>query len=153
GPTERARFRIEAQAASRMRHPNIVAIYDFGEHEGRAFFAMELVEGGSLDKHLGGQPQPAALAAGLIRTLANAVQHAHDRKVVHRDLKPANILLQESGTSKATPSSLTPDSGLLTPKITDFGLAKRLDSDSTAWTQDGTILGTANYMAPEQAAG
>jgi serine/threonine protein kinase len=136
-PQQRARFQIEAEAAARMRHPNLVQIYEVGEHAGRPFFAMELVEGGSLDKHVGGRPQPAAQSADLVRTLALAVQHAHERKIVHRDLKPANILL--------------PSPSL--PKITDFGLAKRLDSDSTAWTQDGAVLGTASYMAPEQAAG
>jgi serine/threonine protein kinase len=120
-----------------MRHPNIVLIYDVGEHEGRAYFAMELVEGGSLHRHLGGRPQPPDRTAGLVRTLALAVQHAHAQKVVHRDLKPANVLLTGDGI----------------PKVADFGLAKRLDSESTALTQDGAVLGTASYMAPEQAAG
>jgi serine/threonine protein kinase len=137
GPQQLARFRIEAQAAARMRHPNIVPIFEVGEHEGRPFFAMELVEGGSLDKHLDGRPQPSPQAAELVRTLALAVQHAHEQKIVHRDLKPANVLLAADGT----------------PKITDFGLAKRLDSESTAWTQEGAVVGTASYMAPEQAAG
>jgi serine/threonine protein kinase len=140
GPQERARFRIEAEAGSRMRHPNLVEIYEVGEHAGRAWFAMELVEGGGLDQHLAGRPQPARQAADLIRTLARAVQHAHDQQIVHRDLKPANILL----AAGALPAI---------PKITDFGLAKRLDSDSTALTRDGAVVGTANYMAPEQAAG
>src|SRR5713101_2493732 len=92
GPKERGRFRIEAEAAARMRHPNIVQIYEVGEHAGRAYFAMELIEGGSLDQRFAGNPQPARLAADLIRTLARAVQHAHAQKIVHRDLKPANIL-------------------------------------------------------------
>ncbi len=135
---EQARFRIEAEAAARMRHPNVVAIYDIGEHAGRPYFAMELVEGGSLDKHLTGQPRPAGQAAELVRTVALAVQHAHEQKVVHRDLKPANILLTLQNAE---------------PKITDFGLAKRLDSDSTALTREGSVLGTAGYMAPEQAEG
>jgi serine/threonine protein kinase len=137
GPQERARFRIEAEAAARMRHPNVVSIYDVGEHQGRPYFAMELAEGGSLEKHLAGRPQSARQAAELVRVLALAVQHAHAQKVVHRDLKPANVLLATDGT----------------PKITDFGLAKRLDSDSTALTHEGAVLGTAGYMAPEQAAG
>jgi eukaryotic-like serine/threonine-protein kinase len=136
GPQERARFRIEAEAAARMHHPNIVQIFEAGEHQGRPYFAMELVEGGSLDKQLGGQPQPARDAAGIIRTLALAVQHAHQQQIIHRDLKPANILMQSAS-----------------PKITDFGLAKRLDNESTVATQDGVVLGTAAYMAPEQAAG
>jgi serine/threonine protein kinase len=137
GPQQRARFRIEAEAAARMEHPNIVQIYEVGEHAGRPYFAMEFVEGGSLDKHLAGRPQPPPQAAELVRSLARAVQHAHEQNVVHRDLKPSNILLGADGT----------------PKVTDFGLAKRLDSESTAWTQDGAVLGTAGYMAPEQAGG
>jgi serine/threonine protein kinase len=137
GPQQRARFRIEAEAAARMRHANVVAIYEVGEHQGRPYFAMELVDGPSLDKHLSGRPQPAPQAAELLRTLALAVQHAHAQSVVHRDLKPANILLSAEGV----------------PKVTDFGLAKRLDSQSTVWTQEGAIVGTASYMAPEQAAG
>jgi serine/threonine protein kinase len=136
GPRERGRFRIEAEAAARMRHPNIVEIYEVGEHAGQPYFAMELIDGISLAKHLSGQPQPIRYAATLVRTLALAIQHAHERRIVHRDLKPANILLAG-----------------VTPKITDFGLAKRLDSESTAWTQDGAVLGTASYMPPEQAAG
>src|SRR5262249_20001593 len=78
GPQERARFRIEAEAAARMRHPNVVQIYEYGEHDGRLYFAMELVEGDSLDRHLSGGPLPAAHAAALIRALALAVQHAHE---------------------------------------------------------------------------
>ncbi|HEV3259353.1 MAG TPA: serine/threonine-protein kinase, partial [Gemmataceae bacterium] len=89
GPRERARFRIEAEAVARVQHPNVVQIYEVGEHQGRPYFAMELVEGGGLDKYLAGRPQPAPQAAALVRTLALAVQHAHDQKVIHRDLKPA----------------------------------------------------------------
>ncbi len=96
GPQDRVRFRIEAEAAARMRHPNIVRIYEVGEHAGRPHFAMELIEGGSLDQHLCGRAQPAPQAAELVRALAIAVQHAHEQKIVHRDLKPANILLQRS---------------------------------------------------------
>jgi serine/threonine protein kinase len=176
GPQERGRFQIEAEAAARMRHANIVQIYEVGEHQGRPFFAMELVEGGSLEKHLAGQRWPAPQAAQLVRTLALAVQHAHEQKVVHRDLKPANILLQRKPTTEGTDDTdhtdeegrgkhadTFPSSALsvpsvasvvdLVPKIADFGLAKRLDSASTAWTQEGAVLGTASYMAPEQAAG
>jgi serine/threonine protein kinase len=162
GPKERGRFRIEAEAAARMGHPNIVQIYEVGEHASRAYFAMELIEGGSLDKHFAGQPQPARLASELVRTLARAVQHAHEQKIIHRDLKPANILLAVTSDQwlvarKGEPEPLTLATSrwpLTTiPKITDFSLAKRLDSDSTAWTRDGDVLGTASYMAPEQAAG
>jgi eukaryotic-like serine/threonine-protein kinase len=78
GPQERARFRIEAEAAARVKHPNIVEVYEVGEHQGRTYFSMELVEGGSLDKHITGRPQPATQAAELVRTLALAIQHAHE---------------------------------------------------------------------------
>lgn len=146
---ERARFRIEAEAAARLHHPNVVQVYEVGEYQGQPYFAMELVQGCSLEERLGGQPQPVALAAAFIRTLALAVQHAHEEKVVHRDLKPANILLQgtEDGEQR------TDEVSDLRPKIVDFGLAKRLDSASTALTHDGAVLGTPSYMAPEQAAG
>ncbi len=95
GPRERARFRIEAEAAARMRHPHIVEIYEVDEHQGQPYFAMEFVAGGSLDKYLAGRPHPPAEAAALVRTLALAIQHAHERKIIHRDLKPANVLLKQ----------------------------------------------------------
>jgi serine/threonine protein kinase len=137
GPQERARLLIEARAAARLRHAHVVQIYEVSEHAGGPYIAMELVEGGGLDKRLAGRPLPTGEAAALVRTLALAVQHAHEHKVIHRDLKPGNVLLAADGA----------------PKIADFGLAKILDSDSTAWTRDGAVLGTAGYMAPEQAAG
>ena len=139
GPQERARFRVEAEAAARIRHPNVVRIYEIGEHLGLPFFAMELIEGRSLDRHLAERALTAGKSAELIRTLAYAVQQAHDQQIIHRDLKPGNILIAGPDESEI--------------KITDFGLAKRLDSESTALTWDGAVLGTANYMAPEQAAG
>jgi serine/threonine protein kinase len=137
-PRELARFRIEAEAAARLDHPNVVRILEVGEHRGGPYIAMEFVAGGTLERFLDGKPQPAAVAARLVHTLANAIQHAHDHNVIHRDLKPANILLESSA---------------LVPKVSDFGLAKRLDTDSTALTHDGAVLGTPSYMAPEQAAG
>jgi serine/threonine protein kinase len=136
GPEELVRFRIEAQAAARLDHPNIVRVYDFGEHKGLPYFSMELVLGGSLARKMCGQLWPITAAAHLVQTLAAAIHHAHQHDVIHRDLKPANVLLNADGV----------------PKITDFGLAKRLDS-STDLTGIGRILGTARYMAPEQAAG
>jgi eukaryotic-like serine/threonine-protein kinase len=161
GPQELARFQIEAEAASRMEHPNIVQIHEVGEHDGRPYFAMELVSGGSLDKRLVGQGVDVRQAATLIRTITLAIEHAHARKIVHRDLKPANILLDalpETDRALASNDSDSVDGTSFSldcfiPKITDFGLAKRLDSDSTAWTVAGAVLGTANYMAPEQADG
>src|SRR5262249_17296368 len=119
------------------------------------FFTMEYVPGGSLSERLDGRPWPPADAARLTEKLARAVHAAHAEGIVHRDLKPGNILLtgvrnQESGVSKD--KTLTPDSCLLTPKISDFGLAKRLEQDS-GQTRTGDVVGTPNYMAPEQAAG
>jgi eukaryotic-like serine/threonine-protein kinase len=155
-PQQRDRFRIEAEALLRLRHPNIVQIHAAGEQFGRPYFVMELVEGQGLDQHLGGQLWPLVRAADLLRTLAQAIQHAHDNQVVHRDLKPANILLSVASVSISSAhdgSTRPPVASPLTPKITDFGLAKRLDADSTGWTLEGAILGTPAYMAPEQAAG
>jgi serine/threonine protein kinase len=164
GPDQIARFRSEAEAVAALLHPNIVHIYEIGEHGGRPFIALEYVNGGSLEAHLAGQPVPGRVAAHLLETLARAVHHAHERGIVHRDLKPANILLQkdEGGRMKdeSDPSGssfiLHPSS--FQPKITDFGLAKHLgDADGTpgpgCQTRTGAILGTPSYMAPEQAEG
>jgi tRNA A-37 threonylcarbamoyl transferase component Bud32 len=131
-----ARFRVEAEAVARIKHPNIVQIYEIGDRDGRPFFSLEFCDGGSLAAKLDGTPWVPRRAAELVETLARAVQAAHDRQVVHRDLKPANVLLAADGT----------------PKITDFGLAKRLDA-SAGQTASGAILGTPSYMAPEQANG
>jgi serine/threonine protein kinase len=134
GKQERARFWTEAEAIARLRHPNIVQLYESGECEGHPFFALELVEAGSLAGQLDGSPWPARKAARLVRQLALAVHHAHQRSVIHRDLKPTNVLLAADGT----------------PKITDFGLAKQLDT-SGCDTPSSAVLGTPSYMAPEQA--
>jgi serine/threonine protein kinase len=146
GPTEIARFRTEAEAVARLQHPNIVQIYEIGEFEGRPFFSLEYVAGGSLAERLDRRPLPSRLAAELVRTLALAIDAAHECGIVHRDLKPANILLV-AGDSSSCPST-TP----LVPKIADFGLAKRLGHDS-GMTQTGMVVGTPSYMAPEQAQG
>jgi tetratricopeptide (TPR) repeat protein len=144
GAGQLARFRVEAEAAARLQHANIVQIYEIGEHDGRPYFSMEFVEGGSLERKLAGAPQPAREAAALVETLARAVQYAHQRGVVHRDLKPANVLLEAP--------RLQPG-GLGAPKITDFGLAKILVGAPGAPTQSGVVMGTPSYMAPEQAGG
>jgi tetratricopeptide (TPR) repeat protein len=136
GPQEQERFRVEAEAVARLQHPNVVQIFEVGEAEGQPFLAFEYVEGGSLAQKLGGTPLPAREAAQLAETIARAVQAAHIQGVIHRDLKPANVLLTKDGVVK----------------ITDFGLAKHLDADSSQ-TQMGQILGTPSYMAPEQARG
>jgi WD40 repeat protein len=158
GPRELARFRTEAEAAARLQHPNIVQVFEVGEADGHPYCALEFVEGGSLASKLKAGPLPAPEAAKLVEALARAVQLAHSRNVVHRDLKPANILLsgargQGSGVGKETAAALlTPDPWPLTPKISDFGLARQLDSDS-GQTQAGQVMGTPSYMAPEQASG
>jgi hypothetical protein len=135
GERDLERFRTEAQAIARLAHPNIVQIHEIGEHEGRPFFSLEFCPGGSLDNQLRGAGMSPREAAQLLETLARAVHAAHEKGVIHRDLKPANVLLGEDGT----------------PKITDFGLAKKLDQQGQ--TASGAILGTPAYMAPEQAAG
>jgi WD40 repeat protein len=155
---ERARFRREAEAAARLQHPNIVQVFQFDEAGELPWCALELVDGESLAKRLGGTPLPPAHAAILVETLARAVQYAHERGVIHRDLKPANVLLQRE-QSDGMPedktlsdlSSLLPPS-LLVPKITDFGIAKLLDV-GPGQTRTGDQVGTPSYMAPEQAAG
>jgi eukaryotic-like serine/threonine-protein kinase len=135
-PEQLDRFRFEAEAAARLRHPNIVQIYDVGERDGLPFFALELLEGGSLEARLAGKPQPERQAAELATTLAGAVHAAHRAGIVHRDLKPSNVLFAGDGT----------------PKITDFGLAKRLDDDD-GHTRTGQVMGSPGFMAPEQARG
>jgi tetratricopeptide (TPR) repeat protein len=135
GPNERARFRIEAEAVARLQHPNIVQVYEVGEWDGRPFLSLELVEGG-LEEKLGGMPQPRREAARLAEILARAVHHVHQHGILHRDLKPSNILLTPEGVLK----------------ISDFGLAKLLDSNS-GQTPSEALIGTPGYMAPEQASG
>jgi tRNA A-37 threonylcarbamoyl transferase component Bud32 len=135
GDAARGRFQTEAQAIAALQHPNIVQVHEVGEHEGKPFFSLEFCGGGSLERKLRGTPLPPREAAQLVETLARAVHAAHTHQIVHRDLKPANVLLAEDGA----------------PKITDFGLAKKLDE--AGQTQSGAIMGTPSYMAPEQAGG
>ena len=133
---ERLRFRNEAEAVARMDHPNIVPIYEVRRHRGHDFFSMKLVPGDALDKRLDRYLADPRAAARLAATAAEAIHHAHRRGILHRDLKPANILVDEAGA----------------PHITDFGLARNIESDSDL-TQSGVIVGTPSYMSPEQAGG
>lgn len=151
-PAESQRFRFEAAAAARFDHPNLVAIYEVGDHEGQQFFSMQFMEGGVLKTRVeagdvaregsGSPARPSALrhgpaaAAQLVAKIARAVHYAHQRGVLHRDLKPGNILLDQQGE----------------PHVSDFGLAKRVGG-SHSLTLSGAVLGTPSYMSPEQAAG
>ena len=132
---ERDRFCREAEAIAKLDHPNIVQIYEIGEHEEQPFLALELVTGQSLAQFIHGSPQSARWSAELVETLARAIHATHLVNIIHRDLKPANVLLTDSGV----------------PKITDFGLAKRLDGQAAFPTLAEQFLGTPSYMAPEQA--
>jgi WD40 repeat protein/serine/threonine protein kinase len=155
GPDDLARFRTEAEAVAALQHPNIVQIHEVGERDGLPYFCLELVEGGSLADRLKGTPWPAHPAAELVAALARTMHYAHSRGVIHRDLKPANVLLSLSRAPEGSAAETLPSGARLTspgPKITDFGLAKRLDS-AVGPTRTGAVMGTPSYMAPEQAGG
>jgi serine/threonine protein kinase len=196
-----ARFQLEAEAVARLQHPNIVQIFEVGEHDEHPYIALEFVDGPDLSTYVQGEPQPQRLAAELVLMLAQAMQYAHSHGIVHRDLKPANILLEgveessdssvatdestatdqpsssggstvvdqvetmastksatRSARSRSSDSSLIQPSGERTTasgilaKITDFGLAKQLDAQSHL-TATGAVVGTPQFMAPEQSAG
>ena len=136
GAADLARFRLEAEAVAKVQHPNIVAVYEINECDGKPYFCLEFVDGGPLDKKLAGNPLPARDAARMMQKLAQGMDYAHQRHIIHRDLKPPNVLLTRDGE----------------PKITDFGLAKKMD-DQDSQTQSGSIMGTPSYMPPEQAEG
>jgi eukaryotic-like serine/threonine-protein kinase len=124
GDAEVEHFRTEAQAIARMQHPGIVQVFEIGEHDGKPFMALEFCSGGSLDALLAKNPLAQKQAAKLVQALAEAVHAAHQAKVIHRDLKPANVLLTERGEAK----------------VTDFGLAKKLDEQGA--TRTGSVMGT-----------
>lgn len=130
------RFFREAQAAARLDHPNIVKVHDAGRHLRHCWIAYQYVPGTSLAKLLHEQFPPFPRSAAIVRTLADALEHAHRLGVCHRDVKPANVLIDEEGR----------------PRLTDFGLARRMDVASNL-TRDGVVVGTPAYMSPEQAAG
>ncbi len=140
--TDVARFRVEAESSARLEHPNIVPIYEVGEHEGLPYFSMRLIDGVTLAQRLAGGPLPTQEAAELLLPICRAIAAAHDHGILHRDLKPSNILIDVDNM----------------PYVTDFGLAKRLPTESDpsypeTLTGSGAVLGTPGYMAPEQAAG
>lgn len=132
----RQRFLAEAQAAARLQHPNIIAIHEVGQFGGQPFFSMDYVEGPNLAALLRDGPLPPRRAAGYVKTIAEAVAYAHGKGILHRDLKPSNVLIDESDQ----------------PRVTDFGLAKQLTGESDL-TVSGQVLGSPNFMAPEQARG
>jgi eukaryotic-like serine/threonine-protein kinase len=137
------RFRTEAAAAANLQHPNIVAVHEVGAHQGENYLVMDFVDGPNLAHFVGQQPLPAHQAARYVKLISEAIHHAHERGILHRDLKPSNVLI---------------DSATDQPRVTDFGLAKRianseLATQSTELTLTGQVLGSPNFMAPEQAAG
>lgn len=136
GDEEVQRFKTEAEAAANLDHPGIVPIFEIGEHKGQHYFSMGFVEGQSLADRLKDGPLPPREAAEIVKKVAEAVAYAHEKGVIHRDLKPANVLLDANGE----------------PRVTDFGLAKQVESDSDL-TRTGAVMGTPSYMPPEQASG
>jgi serine/threonine-protein kinase len=160
-PQHLARFEREAQVIARLQHPHIVQIYEVGEHEGCPYFTMEFMAGGSLDKQIAATPSSPRAAAQLVEVLARTIHFAHQHGIIHRDLKPANILLRPltavapmnggATNPSAAGSSVAPSTvSDFLPKITDFGLAKQIEEDQQH-TQTGVVIGTLDYMAPEQA--
>ncbi len=133
-PESVKRFRAEASAAASLLHPNIVAIHEVGVHQGQHYFAMDLIEGQNLAQLVAGGPLPAKRAARYLKSIAEAIDYAHQRGILHRDLKPSNVLLDAFDQ----------------PRVTDFGLARRLEGDSSL-TLSGQVVGSPSYMPPEQA--
>ncbi|MHC1766224.1 MAG: WD40 repeat domain-containing serine/threonine protein kinase [Verrucomicrobiia bacterium] len=132
-PDHVKRFRVEASAAASLQHPNIVAIHEVGVHQGQHYFAMDFVAGRNLAEIVRDGPLPPLRAATYVKTIAEAIQYAHDRGILHRDLKPSNVLIDQNDQ----------------PKVMDFGLAKRLDGDSSL-SLSGQVLGSPSYLPPEQ---
>jgi serine/threonine protein kinase len=134
GAEQIKRFRAEASVAASLQHPNIVAIHEVGVHQGEHYLVMDLVDGPNLAKFLKNEPLPPQRAARYLKIIAESVQYAHDKGILHRDLKPSNVLIDSTDE----------------PRVTDFGLAKRLDGDSSL-TLSGQVVGSPGYMPPEQA--
>jgi serine/threonine protein kinase len=136
GPQEVKRFRAEASAAATLQHPNIVAIHEVGVHQGEHYFVMDLVDGPDLASFIKDVPLSARRAAGYLKTIAEAIHYAHEHGILHRDLKPSNVLIDANDQ----------------PRVTDFGLAKRLEGDSSL-TLSGHLLGSPSYNAPRAGRG
>ncbi|MEC7680372.1 MAG: serine/threonine-protein kinase [Planctomycetota bacterium] len=134
--TDIGRFLSEAKATAKLEHPNIVPVYEAGDMEGRAFFSMKLIEGPTLSERVAAQPLRQRDAASLVAKIARAIGYAHQQGILHRDLKPSNIIIASEDI----------------PMVTDFGLAKQVDSQMDA-TRSGALVGTPAYMSPEQASG
>jgi serine/threonine-protein kinase len=155
---DRERFRAEAESAAKLKHPNIVTVHEVGTVGGQAYICMEYVGGQTLaEKVREGGPLPPREAARLVAIIARAVEHAHALGILHRDLKPSNILLSGgevvgSRGGEKSDSTTSPPHHLTTPKVSDFGLAKRSDA-TVSLTRTGDVVGTPSYMSPEQAAG
>ncbi len=161
---EAQRFRHEAETAARLDHPNIVPVYEVGEHDGQPYFTMKYVEGTTLARLVDQHPLPPREAARCVALVARAIHHAHQHGVLHRDLKPSNILLQRETTNNTNPTNQEAEQGAdggpssireirgYTVFVADFGLAKRV-AGGESLTTSGTILGTPSYMPPEQASG
>ncbi|NUN50383.1 MAG: protein kinase, partial [Candidatus Brocadiae bacterium] len=132
----KARFLREARVVSRLRHPNIVAVHELGEADGRAYFTMDFIEGGPLNAQFAPERLPVRELVETIGKMARALDYAHRQGLVHRDVKPQNILVSTEGT----------------PYLSDFGLAREVES-ATRLTMSGAIMGTPSYMSPEQARG
>jgi len=137
GEDDLFRFKTEAEAAAKLQHANIVAVYNVGDVDGQHYFSMEYIDGQTLAQRLGRGPLPSRTAAAYLRQIARAVDYAHRQGVLHRDIKPSNILIDAEDQ----------------PHVTDFGLAKRLGDGDAGHTRTGAVLGTPSYMAPEQAGG
>jgi WD40 repeat protein len=155
GAESLARFRSEAESIARLVHPGIVQVYEVGEQNGLPWFSLEYCDGGNLERKLAGTPLPPGEAAALVEALARAAQAAHDKGVVHRDLKPANVLMASGGLTPPGAAhdrrADAPPLAVCIPKLTDFGLARKLDEQGQ--TRTGSVMGTPSYMAPEQASG
>ncbi len=146
-----ARFKIETEAVAQLHHRGIVQVYDVGHTDGQPWCALEFIDGGGLDELMTREDISLAEAVAIVEELAHAMSSAHQAGIVHRDLKPANVLISRASGSSSTSTDVE-NLGQYRPRITDFGLARKVEQESQQ-TQTGAIMGTPGYMAPEQARG